>query len=568
MKSKKQSLFITLALGLGLGLTLALLWLLSGGASEITLAQAGTGVIRVATTGSDAPGCGSQASPCRTLQYAVDQAGAGDEVLVATGVYTGVHVRNNAAQVVYVDKNVTIRGGYDNGFQQSFPLTRPTVVDAEGQGRVIHIKQYISSTIEGLWITGGNAAHAIQSPGHGGGIYSYDATLIIANSVISHNVATTSTSSYGHGGGMYIHGSAMISGNRVISNVASTSYAGRGGGMYITHGDGMQVINNQVLSNTGVITGGQGFGGGIYLTHSDGAVVDGNHVEYNMAQARLAPFNGAFGGGICCFYSNDAVFSNNVIRHNTANAQMSSGGGGGMIISVSDRVRVQGNTLEGNTASMTASGWGGGLDASRSHDLLIDANRVLSNSARYGGGLRIAQDTNFTMTNNVVAANVSSNEGGGMTVYADASGWVTGTLLHNTFAANNRGSGEGRSAIQIDEPYVSLVLTNNLIYSHTYGVIVVPTSTVRLYNTLFYANDTDTSGAGEIYNTDPITGQDPLLDADYHLLAGSPAIDAGVDAGVTTDIDGEPRPFGLNYDIGADEFAWRHIYLSLVVRNY
>jgi hypothetical protein len=52
---------------------------------------------------------------------------------------------------------------------------------------------------------------------------------------------------------------------------------------------------------------------------------------------------------------------------------------------------------------------------------------------------------------------------------------------------------------------------------------------------------------------------------DYHLTDGSLAIDAGVDAGVTTDIDGSPR---LNDpDIGADEYVL-HIYLPLVTRNY
>jgi hypothetical protein len=52
---------------------------------------------------------------------------------------------------------------------------------------------------------------------------------------------------------------------------------------------------------------------------------------------------------------------------------------------------------------------------------------------------------------------------------------------------------------------------------------------------------------------------------DYHLAAGSPAIDAGVYASVTTDIDGDSR---LDVpDIGADE-AFKSLWLPLVLGDY
>ena len=52
-------------------------------------ASAGATTISVATTGTDAPGCGvAPNAPCRTIQYAVDAATAGDRIDVAAGVYT------------------------------------------------------------------------------------------------------------------------------------------------------------------------------------------------------------------------------------------------------------------------------------------------------------------------------------------------------------------------------------------------------------------------------------------------------------------------------------------------
>jgi hypothetical protein len=42
---------------------------------------------------------------------------------------------------------------------------------------------------------------------------------------------------------------------------------------------------------------------------------------------------------------------------------------------------------------------------------------------------------------------------------------------------------------------------------------------------------------------------------DFHIREGSPAIDAGMNVGVATDLEGRPRPQGSGYDIGAYEFT-------------
>jgi hypothetical protein len=58
---------------------------------------------------------------------------------------------------------------------------------------------------------------------------------------------------------------------------------------------------------------------------------------------------------------------------------------------------------------------------------------------------------------------------------------------------------------------------------------------------------------------DDLVNVDPRFAApdgdDYHIGADSPAIDAGLDVGVTHDLEGNPRPQGDGYDIGPYEFT-------------
>ena len=59
------------------------------------------------------------------------------------------------------------------------------------------------------------------------------------------------------------------------------------------------------------------------------------------------------------------------------------------------------------------------------------------------------------------------------------------------------------------------------------------------------------------------------LAGDYHIGSNSYAIDVGIDAGVTRDIDRQPRPYQAP-DIGADEYwppgVLRYIHLPLITR--
>jgi hypothetical protein len=63
------------------------------------------------------------------------------------------------------------------------------------------------------------------------------------------------------------------------------------------------------------------------------------------------------------------------------------------------------------------------------------------------------------------------------------------------------------------------------------------------------------SGAGSNDNASKSVDPQFLSNTDLHISAASPMVNIGVDVGVTTDIDGDPRPNGPLPEIGADELA-------------
>ena len=633
---KFTSFMFTLAIG---GFLLAGLLLLMTSVSPVAGAASGVLFAKPHGTGT---AC-TQAHPC-DLEAALTQATNGDTIYLAQGVYTGA-----GPAVLTLAKSVTLYGGWNGA--PTGPIVRDpeayrTVLDGEGQRRVVYISGNITPTLDGLVIARGNATHAPDFPGYGGGICSFRATPIIAHCTITGNVASTGTSLSGSGGGIHIrvpNGTVVITASRIISNAASLYHHGTGGGIILVGAPEAQVINNVVmsntaalsatrgygggiaiagtsenalvrgnevaynvaigqgdgsrdtqacgggiyvgsnavvirgnvvLSNTAIITGGSGNGGGIAVMGSNDVRLAGNRVTYNIAQQDAIRIPSNRGGGIYCSSGDNILIQGNVIQHNTASIPYT-GGGGGVYLANCDQVTFASNIVEDNVASHAGNGYGGGFHAYASQGLRLDANYFLNNTASHalwgrGGGLYFSRKTIFTMTNNIVATNYARRAGGGVAFETSATQPVTGTLVHNTFAANDRGEGNGRIAIHLNDPYVTLVMTNTLLYSHTYGVYATSGGRATLYHTLFYANSSgDTGGPGTITNLNPITGQDPLLAANFHLLEGSPAIDAGVSVPwLLTDIDGEVRPIGAGYDIGADEaHEFQHMYLPLALRT-
>lgn len=87
-----------------------------------------------------------------TIQAAVDSAVAGDLILVAAGRYTWANQGTNSEYgMVYFARDVS-------GFNlQSEAGPEATILDAEGQGRVMYMEAYNTQTVEGFTFTGGVA---------------------------------------------------------------------------------------------------------------------------------------------------------------------------------------------------------------------------------------------------------------------------------------------------------------------------------------------------------------------------------------------------------------------------
>jgi uncharacterized repeat protein (TIGR01451 family) len=267
------------------------------------------GIIRyVALTGNNVTNdCSNDGAPCQTIQYAIDMAQPGDEIRIAAGIYTDIIVREGITQVAYIDKTIAVAGGYTiTNWVASYPLTQPTTLDAQEQGRAVFITGDISPTLEGLRITGGtadaggglfiqqaaatvrnNEIFGNQAIGNGGGVCLQDSSATLSDNSITANTAE-------FGGGLTLWNSpALLSGNLISGNGAGPA----GGGLYLSASNAT-LVGNTIISNTADFSG-----SGLYLDYSD-AMLIGNTISDNGASNALF------------LWHSDAVLDANLLRNN------------------------------------------------------------------------------------------------------------------------------------------------------------------------------------------------------------------------------------------------------------
>jgi hypothetical protein len=205
--------------------------------------------------------------------------------------------------------------------------------------------------------------------------------------------------------------------------------------------------------------------------------------------------------------------------------------------------------------------------------VLIDRNIIAGN----GTDRNVAQNllhgiystgTAFTITNNLIHSNTAygiqvaaydyKKDSMAGPEYAEAKNWL---IANNTLAFN-----KNRAGIVIWQDGVeNCVVQNNILYKNggVNGILFYTQEGQRhpIRNNIFYpAGENLAATEDNAYEATGNQEADPqFVDADsfdFHLKAGSPAIDAGwADRAPKRDFDGKGRPQGDKVDIGAYEFS-------------
>ncbi len=301
--------------------------------------------------------------PFKTIQYGIDEAGNGDTVLVADGIYTG-----NG------NKNLTWDGNVKHITVKSENGPENCIIDCENDGRgfTFYTHQNSTDVISGFTIKNGHTDN-------GGGIYCFSSSPTITNCTISGN-----TASHYNGGGIY----CQYSSPTIINCTISGNTASSGGGIYCYDYSSPTITNCTISGNSG---------GGIYCSPYSSPTIINCTISGNA---------GGDGGGIHCS-STSPTITNCTISGNTANYN------GGGIYCFSSSPTITNCIIAGNTAST----YGGGINCYYSSPTITNCTISGNTANNYGGGIS-CDGSSPTITNCILWNN---SAGSGNQVYLSGS---------------------------------------------------------------------------------------------------------------------------------------------------
>jgi predicted outer membrane repeat protein len=429
-----------------------------------------------------------------TIQACINGAGPGDTIFIPSGRYT---------ESLSLGKAVSLIG----------ELSATTIVHAVANQRVITVTGAAvdaGAVISGLTFTGGQATASQWGScwdGCGAGmLITGSAQPRLADLIFSGNSADYA------GGGLYAEGDMTL-----IDVLFQSNHAyGHGGGLAVS--GTVRLVNARFIGNGAFFTVGAASVSG--RADISGSLFEGNGCGHSICAV------GALGAGALAmtdtwFISNTANFGVGGAEVNlTATVQ-----GGGFVA----------NRAGGMAGALEAQGW-----------LAVTDTVFLSNSAGLGGGLYLAAGEG-RVVNTLFAAN-SARLGGAAVASAGQL-----TMLFNTITSATLGAG---SAIAVRAGAVGI--TDTIIAGYAVGISQSAGSGYQDYN-LFSGVPVSTSGGvGGGYRS--LTGDPHFANpagGDYHLTLDSDAIHRGIDVGVSSDFEGDPRPRG-GFDIGYDQY-WHYV---------
>lgn len=259
------------------------------------------------------------------------------------------------------------------------------------------------------------------------------------------------------------------------------------------------------------------------------------------------------------------LIEDNTIANNRQNLCVGGTLGGGISILGTSTAIIRRNLIYGNGNV----GFGGGIGLNSAGSPTIEYNVISGNNATDGGGIGMLNDASPSIRGNLIVGNEAQSGGG---IYWVTPSSVPGILLvNNTIVGNLSSAGSGLYSGGYEQ---NTRLWNNIIVAAP-GQTAVLCGSAASFTPAFFANDvysatgaayggicTDQTGTNGNISADPLF-VDPSR-GDYHVLPGSPVIDAGNNAAPglpTADVDGHSRILDGNgdtvptVDIGADEAA-------------
>ena len=295
----------------------------------------------------------------------------------------------------------------------------------------------------------------------------------------------------------------------------------------------VQILNNHI-NNTGD-------SGMVCLVACDNLIIDSNVVAYPGVHVSNSQ------EGMSFQQLTNSTISNNTLHDGTWE--------GIDVKHVANNVNIYGNNVYNmHRISIYIDGQGATASNINIYNNVIHDN--ISGSSAGLDGIRIGNEggglsTGINIYNNVIY-NMSTS-GINLSNYHSSGGVPPFTNVHimnNTIY--NVGIGATGGGIEVDSGTDSGIYVGNNILDATgnYGIGMTPTGQT-VTNNLFY----NISASG----TNSVTGNPLFVSTstpDFHIQAGSPAIDAGIATNApATDITGTTRPQNSLFDIGAYEYV-------------